>query len=50
MGGTELKLNDDAASKTFTLFTPAEVTDGIRKDIRELKVKLFDLEAKVNSR
>lgn len=43
----ELKNNDIASGKAMTLFTPIETTEAIESDIRDIKLKLFDLESKV---
>ncbi|MEK5645867.1 hypothetical protein BK138_32295 [Paenibacillus rhizosphaerae] len=46
----ELKNDAKASNQAMTLFTPVETTEAIERDIRAIKLKLFDVESKLNRR
>lgn len=46
----ELKNEGKGSEKAMTLFTPIETTEAIERDLKAIKVKLFDVETKLNRR
>lgn len=46
----ELKNDGKVSEQAMTLFTPIETTEAIERDLKAIKVKLFDVETKLNRR